>query len=200
MIGAIFTAPLLWIIAMGSTCYGTATDSEKAQNLACLAFWIPTIVDAKEGPIPVPHPDATPRIISHDLRFDSIPGASYFDPRDNVMFLRIVAWPLLFGITPWILNRDRTYFPSWVPGWVSRNWFEWTTYGHYVVAWTVLVAALYVFNALDVCVCVCVRVCVCARVCMCVCVGVWVRARACVCVRARACVTSCCSNQQTQQN
>ena len=60
-----------------------------------------------------------------------------------MLFLRAVAWPLLFGITPWILNRDRTYFPSWVPGWITRNWFEWTTYGHYVVAWSVLALALY---------------------------------------------------------
>ena len=51
MLGALLLAPLLWLVAMGASCLGTATDSELARAKACTAF-APPIVDAVEGPIP----------------------------------------------------------------------------------------------------------------------------------------------------
>lgn len=56
---------------------------------------------------------------------------------------RIMVWPLFFGVTPWIINRDRTYFASWVPSIIKRYWFEWTTYSHYIIGYVAVIVALY---------------------------------------------------------
>jgi NAD(P)H-flavin reductase len=131
--------PFLWLIAMGSTCLGTSTDEQVAIVKACSAF-NPFVFDAKAGPIP-PANNVSQHVIMTDLVFDSFEGASFFDPRDNVLFLRAVAWPLLFGITPWIARRDSP--PSWMPSMVVRNWFEIVTYAHYASAWAVIAMAVY---------------------------------------------------------
>eukprot|EP00038_Savillea_parva_P028434 m.65060 g.65060 ORF g.65060 m.65060 type:complete len:1150 (-) comp8265_c0_seq1:59-3508(-) len=141
MLGALLFAPFLWLIAMGASCLGSATDNAKAQELACTAF-APLILDAVEGPLPI-NQDVNPRVISTVLRFDSFRGGSFFDPRDNVLFLRILAWILFYGVTPWIINRDRTYFASWIPGFLKQWWFEWATYSHYVVGYVATLCALY---------------------------------------------------------
>lgn len=141
MIGALFIGATLWLIAMGSTCTGFATDDQTAIDLACTAF-APVIFDAKAGPIPQVNNVST-FIMMPDLLFDSIKGASFFDPRDNVLFLRIVAWACFFGVTPWIALRDKTTFSRFVPHWIARNWFEIVTYSHIFVAWAAVIMALY---------------------------------------------------------
>jgi len=138
---ALIVGPLLWLIAMGSSCLGTATSDPLAQKLACTAF-APLIIDAVEGPLPV-NKDVNPNVLNPDLRFDSIPGGSFFDPRDNVLWLRIMVWPLFYGVMPWILDRGRKRWPWFVPGFISRWWFEWTTYTHYAIGWIAVFTALY---------------------------------------------------------
>jgi hypothetical protein len=56
---------------------------------------------------------------------------------------RVLAWIFYFGVTPWILNRDRARFGRWVPRILRQYWFEWTTYSHYAVGWITMVATLY---------------------------------------------------------
>eukprot|EP00035_Acanthoeca_spectabilis_P008108 m.148590 g.148590 ORF g.148590 m.148590 type:complete len:1059 (+) comp14216_c0_seq2:141-3317(+) len=141
MIGALFVGAMLWLIAMGSTCAGLSTDNEKAIKLACTAF-APPIFDARAGPIGKTN-NVSQHVIMTDLLFDSIRGANFFDFRDNVMALRIVAWICFFGISPWIVIRSKTKFGRWVPRWVARNWFELVTYSHIIVAWVALALTLY---------------------------------------------------------
>lgn len=141
MIGALFVGAMLWLIAMGSTCAGLSTDNEKAIKLACTAF-APPIFDARAGPIGKTN-NVSQHVIMTDLLFDSIRGANFFDFRDNVMALRIVAWICFFGISPWIVIRSKTKFGRWVPRWVAQNWFELVTYSHIIVAWVALALALY---------------------------------------------------------
>jgi hypothetical protein len=118
------------------------TSQELARAKACTAF-APPIIDAKKGPIPRAN-NVSKQVIITDLLYDSIPGASFFDPRDTVLFLRILAWPLLFAVIPWIARRGNgVSFPRWVPSIVRRNWFELVTYGHFTAAWVVLICALY---------------------------------------------------------
>ncbi len=95
----------IWLVIMGISCI---EGGHGDQARACLAF-SPKIADAKKG---------------GELLFDSINGGSYFDPRDNVVFLRIVVWltwmPLLTLI---IWARERP--PAWIPfAFVRRCWWE----------------------------------------------------------------------------
>ena len=62
----------LWLIMMGSECFTTGNEQ------ACSSF-SPTVVDAVVNE-------------SIPILYDSISGASYIDPRDNVLFLRQVVW------------------------------------------------------------------------------------------------------------
>mmetsp|Transcript_7628 Transcript_7628/g.22533 ORF Transcript_7628/g.22533 Transcript_7628/m.22533 type:complete len:1268 (+) Transcript_7628:318-4121(+) len=141
MLLGLFIAPFFWLIAMGSSCMGTATDNDLAIAKACSAF-NPFVVDAKAGPIP-PANNVSQHVIMPDLIFDSFEGASFFDARDNVLFLRAVAWPLFFGVTPWIIRRGDMTFPKWFPAFVVRYWFEIATYSHYFVAWAAIALAVY---------------------------------------------------------
>jgi len=141
MLVGLFLAGLFWLSAMGSTCMATATSEPVAIRRACQAF-SPDVVDAKKGPIPQTN-SVSEWIIMPDLLFDSFGGASFFDPRDNVLFLRMLAWPLLFFVIPLIFRRGDIRFPLWVPQWVVRNWWEIATYTHYATAYIVLALAIY---------------------------------------------------------
>eukprot|EP00035_Acanthoeca_spectabilis_P001238 m.78682 g.78682 ORF g.78682 m.78682 type:complete len:661 (-) comp10733_c0_seq2:1428-3410(-) len=141
MIGALFLGAALWLIAMGTTCAGYTTDNQKAIDLACTAF-APVVFDAKAEPV-LQANNVSTHVIMPDLLFDSISGASFFDPRDAVLFLRIVAWACFFGVSPWILIRNKTTFSRFVPRFIARNWFEIVTYAHVFVAWAALALALY---------------------------------------------------------
>ena len=71
----------------------------------------PTIEDAKKGGA------------GGQLLFDSIRGASYLDPRDNVLFLRLLVWLL------WPFGMPLIYFvhhrlPSYFPTFIKTNFFE----------------------------------------------------------------------------
>jgi hypothetical protein len=129
-IGAIVVGSLIWLIAMAPSCIdGSATNNQVAQAAACDAF-DPIIVDATTE-------------INDELLFDSIRGAAYADPRDNVLFLRIMVWtvwPFGMPLINWVNVRPR---PQWLPAFVKRNFFEIIWIIHFYGAIISLIAALY---------------------------------------------------------
>jgi len=120
----------------GTTLRCTRTVSEKESS--CLAF-NPVIFDAKKGQ------KFKGDVISKELLFDSFGGeleASFFDPRDNVLYLRCLAWPIWLFMLPAILWAY-TPAPACLPAFVKRWWFEICYYSHVLGAWITVLAALY---------------------------------------------------------
>eukprot|EP00051_Salpingoeca_urceolata_P022086 m.354083 g.354083 ORF g.354083 m.354083 type:complete len:1300 (+) comp19908_c0_seq6:183-4082(+) len=129
-LGGLMAVACIWIVVMGLSCNvdGIADDAA-AQAQACLAF-NPVIADATTDS-------------NDELKFDSIPGASYFDPRDNVLFLREMVWPLWFIMIPLILWANTKPTIKLVPQFIVRNWYEICFYSHVIAAYATVVAALY---------------------------------------------------------
>eukprot|EP00041_Stephanoeca_diplocostata_P037456 m.1419500 g.1419500 ORF g.1419500 m.1419500 type:complete len:912 (-) comp25040_c1_seq2:1340-4075(-) len=125
-LAAVVMAATIWIVMMSLSCYGHASDNEEAQRRACLAF-NPEIVDT----------------VANDIfYFDSIKGASYFDPRDNVVFLRILVWFIwLFGLPLVVLGTKEP--PKFLPTFVQRLWWEICFYVHFLGAWITVLTAYY---------------------------------------------------------
>jgi hypothetical protein len=106
-IGGIVIGATLWLIAMGPSCFQPGVAKGVAQEQACSAM-NPTIVDAKKG---------------GQLLFDSFAGASYADPRDNVLFLRLLVWLLWpFGMP--LIHFVHRKMPGYFPTFVKTNFFE----------------------------------------------------------------------------
>eukprot|EP00050_Salpingoeca_kvevrii_P001083 m.161933 g.161933 ORF g.161933 m.161933 type:complete len:1086 (+) comp10294_c0_seq1:183-3440(+) len=137
-IGGILLAGFIWVVILGVTCMDDCATGQingvgaTSQQRACSAF-NPTIRDAKRG-----DPNSDP---NDELLFDSIPGGSYLDPRDNVLFLRELVWILWFFGMPLIYWARRT--PRYLPLFVRRNWFEFCYYIHLYGAIVSIVLALY---------------------------------------------------------
>jgi hypothetical protein len=96
-IGGLVVGCFIWLIMMGQTCLGAGAterlalggNNTAAQLKACKAFNPDIVLDAVTGQL------FEGRLIAGEtkLLFDSFGGgASFFDPRDNVLFLRIAAW------------------------------------------------------------------------------------------------------------
>lgn len=130
-LGAIMLGALLWFLIMGISCFAAA-DSGVAIK-ACAAF-NPNIADAVTGNF-VRVND------SKELLFDSISGASYFDPRDNVLFLREVVWIVWFFCLPLILLANSKP-PGWLPSAAKRLWWEICVYVHEFGGWITVLCAL----------------------------------------------------------
>ena len=127
---------------------------------ACKAF-NPTLFDAQRLTRDLRDakvPQFAGRVMSERLLFSSIgPGpprgnnvnnqrdenaVNYFDPRDNVLFLRILVWYTWMFLIPLILFAY-TAPPSFLPKFIKRWWYEWCYFLHIIVAWTSIVLALY---------------------------------------------------------
>jgi hypothetical protein len=131
-LGAIMLGALLWFIIMGISCFNG--DGDVAVK-ACSAFHPDIKVDAVTGNF-VRANDSRP------LLFDSVPGASYADPRDNVLMLREVAWIVWFFFLPLILVANSKPL-GWLPARIKRFWWEICFYSHEFGAWITVFAALY---------------------------------------------------------
>jgi len=131
-LGAIMLGALLWFIIMGISCFNG--DGDVAVK-ACSAFHPDIKVDAVTDNV-VRVNDSKP------LLFDSVPGASYADPRDNVLMLREVAWIVWFFFIPLILVANSKPL-GWLPARVKRLWWEICFYSHEFGAWITVFAALY---------------------------------------------------------
>lgn len=132
---------------MGKTCL--EADKQSAENdinfnKACAAFnpLIRFNSDTIFEPRGTESQKGNGRIISKRLLFDSFPGVSFFDPRDNVLFLRILAWLVWMFMLPFIL-WSTTAPPSWLPVAIKARWYELCYYLHAVGAWVTVILALY---------------------------------------------------------
>eukprot|EP00049_Salpingoeca_infusionum_P000182 m.37879 g.37879 ORF g.37879 m.37879 type:complete len:1589 (-) comp10142_c0_seq2:886-5652(-) len=119
---------ILFLFTTSVTCLKDGVAPAATQAAACEAV-NPVIIDAVKGGI-IP------------LLYSSLPGASYFDPRDNVVFLREIVWITWFFFIP-LLQFGTKPAPQWLPAAIKRNWFEIVYYIHFVIAIVSLVLALY---------------------------------------------------------
>eukprot|EP00041_Stephanoeca_diplocostata_P035658 m.1265825 g.1265825 ORF g.1265825 m.1265825 type:complete len:1213 (-) comp24738_c0_seq3:4981-8619(-) len=126
----ILVAGGIWLIVQGYVCF--TFEDVNATTAACSAF-APTVQDAKKG-------DGTPE---RQLLYDSISGAMYVDPRDNVLFLREVVWITWFFIIPLMFFAHWTTVPQWLPVFIRKYWWEMCFYLHVTVAWVTVLVAFY---------------------------------------------------------
>lgn len=140
----------------GESLLASLGDLRKAK--ACQAFNPTNIVNTVRGI----KQTIGSKIISKQILFGSIPGGalsggtvtladgtakaieegSFFDPRDNVLFLRILAWAVWMFMLPFILWSTQAP-PSWLPTAIQTKWYELCFYLHAVGAWVTVIAALY---------------------------------------------------------
>eukprot|EP00050_Salpingoeca_kvevrii_P010107 m.6573 g.6573 ORF g.6573 m.6573 type:complete len:1014 (+) comp2639_c0_seq1:279-3320(+) len=134
MLSCIAAMALLWIVSLGITCFddnatGTLASDPTgltSQQRACLAF-NPDVVDVKSG---------------GKILFDSFPGASYFDPRDNPLFYRQIVWVVMFFVMPTVLWTTRRPY-QFLPAVVRRLWWEFLYHFHLVGALVIVIVGMY---------------------------------------------------------
>jgi hypothetical protein len=126
-IGGLFVGSTFFLLAMTPSCYDEAVADAASRTRACTAY-APVIVDATTD-------------VNDELLFDSIPIASYFDPRDNVLFLREVVWPTWFFGMPLIYWARQA--PKWLPRILQVNWYGFVYYTHLIFSWVTVLTALY---------------------------------------------------------
>ena len=131
-LGAIMLGALLGFIVMGISCLAAA-DNDVALK-AWSAFNPDVMNDAVTGTV-VRVNDSKP------LHFDSVPGASCADPRDNVLFLRQVVWIVWFFFLPLTVAANSKP-PGWLPATVKRLWWEICFCAHEFGGWITVHAAL----------------------------------------------------------
>lgn len=128
----IFIATLIWLVMMSVSCFTDIYENDflvvggkNSRDRACLAF-NPPIFDAKKG---------------GEVLFDSLPGASYLDPRDNVLFLREIVWFTWMLFMPLIYwaRRPNPNLPRLLRVW----WFEICYYSHLIGGVASIILALY---------------------------------------------------------